>query len=101
MLESFFNNLFLKFWSGKKKVGPKKRVLLSKSFVVYGDTVIDLRWSLKYIHDDGKTSHAVTLTERANKWNLQEIIEKIEETKLPKEIDSIISKYSATDENSQ
>ena len=94
MFDSFLNEIYLKFWSGKKKVGPKKEVLLSKSFVVYGEAVYDLTWSLKYIHSNGKTSHSVTISERANKWNLRGIIGRIEKTKLPKAIDSIIKNHT-------
>jgi len=94
MFDRFFNDLFLKFWAGKKEVGPNKKVLLSKSFVVYGDTVIDLTWSLRYIHSNGKTSHPVAITERTNIWNTQEVIEKVEETRIPKAIDMLISKHT-------
>lgn len=94
MFDKFFNDLFLKFWAGKKKVGPNKKVLLSKSFVVYGDTVVDLTWSLRYIHSNGKTSHPVAITERTNRWSTQEVIERIEETRIPKAIDMLISKHT-------
>ncbi len=70
MFKSFLNNLYIKIWSGQKKVGPHKNVLLKRSCESFGDTVYDLRWSLKYIHKNGETSHTVTLTERASKWNL-------------------------------
>ena len=93
MFETFFNKLFLKFWSGKKKVGPKKKVLLSKSFVIYGDTIYDLTWSLRYIHSNGKTSRPISFSERTNKWNIQEIIEEIESNKLPKAIESLIRNH--------
>ena len=96
MLDSFFNSIFLRLWSGDKKVGPKKQVLLSKSCETYGDAVYDLRWTLKYIHPDGKTSHSVTITERANKWNMRKIIHRIEKYKIPKEIDALISKHTLT-----
>ena len=94
MFESFLNDIYLKFWSGKKKVGPNKRILLSKSFVVFGNTVYDLTWSMKYIHDNGKTSHSVTITERANKWNMKRVIKRVEKTKLPNAIDSIIRNHT-------
>ena len=94
MFESFINDIFLKFWSGKKKVGPDKRILLSKSFVVYGETVYDLTWSMKYIHDNGKTSHSVTITERANKWNMRRVINRVEKKKLPSAIDAIIKNHT-------
>ena len=94
MFESFLNNLFLKFWAGKKKVGPQKRILLSRRAETYGDKVYDLTWSLKYIHSNGKTSHSVVITERASNNNFKEVIKRIEDTKLPKAIDSLISRHS-------
>ena len=94
MFESFLNGIFLKFWSGKEKVGPNKRILLSKSFEVFGSTVYDLTWSMKYIHDNGKTSHSVTITERANKWNMRRVIRRVEKSKLPRAIDSIIKNHT-------
>lgn len=94
MLESFLNHLFLKLWAGKKKVGFKKRILLSRRAETYGDKVYDLTWSLKYIHSNGQTSHAITIAERASNRNLREVINRIEDTRLPKEIDFLISKHS-------
>lgn len=102
MLESFLNHLFLKLWAGKKKVGFKKRILLSRRAETYGDKVYDLTWSLKYIHSNGKTSHAITIAERASNRNLREVINRIEDTRLPKEIDFLISKHSHnTEEKNQ
>ena len=95
MLDSFFNGLYLSFWCGEnKKVGPGKRVLLSKSCETYGDAVYDLRWSLKYIHDNGRTSHSVTISERASKWNLRDTIRRIEKHELPKKIEEIIREHN-------
>ena len=96
MFDSFFNSLFLKLWSGDKKVGPRKRVLMSRSCEAYGDTVYDLRWTLKYIHANGKTSHSVTITDRASKWNLRRRIHIVEKYKLPKEIEALIHKNTHT-----
>ena len=97
MFKSFLNNLYIKIWSGQKKVGPHKNVLLKRSCESFGDTVYDLRWSLKYIHKNGETSHTVTLTERASKWNLKRVIHHIEKHKLPKEIDALIRRNTHTD----
>lgn len=97
MLDSFFNNLYLKLWARDKKVGPKKQVLLSKSCETYGDTVYDLRWKLKYIHRNGKTSHAVTISERASKWNLRNTIRRIEKQVLPKKVEALIEENTHTD----
>ena len=101
MFQSLCNSLFISFWSGKKKVGPDKNVLLTKSCETYADTVYDLKWTLKYIHEDGKVSHPVTITERASKWNVRSAVHKIEKTKLPKEIERLIRRHTnASDKES-
>lgn len=97
MFDSFFNSIRISLWSGEKKVGPQKNVLLSKSCETYGDAVYDLKWTLKYIHANGKTSHSVTITERASKWNLKRVIHHIEKHKLPKEIEALIRRNTHTD----
>lgn len=63
----------------------------------YGGVVYDLIWTLKYIHSNGKTSHSVSFSERANPWNLRRIISRMENEVLPKEIDKLISKHTHTD----
>ena len=97
MFDSFFNSIRISLWSGEKKVGPQKNVLLSKSCETYGDAVYDLKWTLKYIHANGKTSHSVTITERASKWNLKRVIHHIEKHKLPNEIEALIRRNTHTD----
>lgn len=97
MFDSFFNSIKLWLWSGDKKVGPKKQVLMSRSCETYGNTVYDLRWTLKYIHANGKTSHSVTIAERASKWNLRRRIHIVEKYKLPKEIEALIHENTHTD----
>ena len=97
MLESFYNSIYLKLWSGDKKIGPKKNVLVSKSCEIFGDTVYDIRWTLKYIHKNGKTSHSVTISERSNKWNLIKTIQRVEKQVLPKEADALISNNTHSD----
>ncbi|MCR5851496.1 MAG: hypothetical protein K6G92_12450 [Bacteroidaceae bacterium] len=97
MFDSFFNNIYLSLWSGEKKVGSKKQVLLSKSCETYGDAVYDLRWTLKYIHKIGQTSHSVTVSERAGKWNLKKTIRRVEKHVLPKEIEALIQKHKQTE----
>ena len=101
MFQSLRNNIFISFWSKKKKVGPDKNVPLTKSCETYADTVYDLKWTLKYIHEDGKVSHPVTITERASKWNLRSVVHRIEKTKLPKEIEKLIRRHTnASDKES-
>jgi len=94
MFDSLLNNIIIKLWAGQKKVGPNKNVLLTKSCESFANTIYDLKWSLKYIHQNGKVSHSVTITERASKWNLRKVIHKVERTKLPKEIDALVRKHS-------
>jgi len=90
MLDSYVNHLYLTFWTGDKKVGPHKEVYLSKKCETYGDMVYDIRWTLKYIYKDGKTSQPITISERANKWDLRKIIHKIEKDELPRKIKELI-----------
>ena len=78
-------------------MGPKKNVLVSKSCEIFGDTVYDLRWTLKFIHKNGKTSHSVTISERSNRWSLRKTIHRIEKEELPKQIDALISKNTHSD----
>ena len=90
MLDTFFNQLYLTFWTGDKKVGPHKKVLISRKCESFGDMVYDIRWTLKYIHKNGKTSHSVTISERANKWDLRKIIRRVEKNTLPQKIKELI-----------
>ena len=90
MLDSFVNHLYLIFWTGDKKVGPHKEVHLSKKCETYGDMVYDIRWTLKYIHKNGKTSTPITISERANKWDLRKLIRRVEKDTLPGKIKELI-----------
>lgn len=96
MFDSIINSLFLTFWTRQKKVGPNKEVLLTKSCETFGEMVYDLRWSLKYIHSNGKTSHSVTISERANKWDLRKNIHRIEKEVLPAKIKQVIEDNKST-----
>ena len=97
MFDTLINNIYLKMWSGEKKVGPHKKVHMSKSCEIFQDTVYDLKWTLKYVHRNGKASHSVTIMERASKWNLRRIIHKVEKHELPKKIDELIREHSHAD----
>jgi len=97
MFNSFLNSLYLRLWAGTKKVGPRRRVLLSKSYETYGDMVYDLTWKVRYIHSKNLASHAVYITERASKWNLRRTIRRVEKHKLPKVIEELVSKHTHTD----
>lgn len=90
MFDNFFNHIFLSFWCGEKKVGPNKVILLKRGCETYGDVVYDLRWTLKYIHSNGQTSHSVNISERANKWDVRRTIKRIEAHELPKRIKQLI-----------
>ena len=93
MFKSFFDHIYLFFWSGEKKTGPHKEVLLSKKCEIFGGVVYDLRWSLKYIHKNGETSHKVTITERANKWDFKTILRRTEKEVLPRKIKELIDAH--------
>ena len=93
MFNSFLNHIYLTFWTGDKKVGPHKKVLISRKCETFGDMVYDLRWTLKYIHKNGKTSHSVTISERANKWDLRKIIQRTEKEMLPRKIKELIEEH--------
>lgn len=93
MFESLKNILYLKFWSGKRKVGPHKKILLSRRYqALGGDLVYDLSWSLRYIHSDHTISHPIVIEERADKRRLRRVIRRIERRVIPKEIEKLISK---------
>ena len=96
MLDSFLNKIYLYWWSGDKKVGPHKKVLLSRNCEIFGDMVYDLRWKLKYIHKNGQTSHAVTISERANKWDVRRCIKRIEREIIPGKIKQLIEDNMST-----
>ena len=93
MLDSFVNHLYLIFWTGDKKVGPHKEVHLSKKCETYGDMVYDIRWTLKYIHKNGKTSTPITISERANKWDLRKLVRQIEKDIIPQKIKELIKEH--------
>ena len=93
MFESLYNTIYLKLWSGDKKMGPQKNVFVSKSCEIFGDTVYDLKWSLKYIHKNGKTSTPITISERANKWDLRKLIRQIEKDIIPQKIKELIKEH--------
>ena len=93
MFSSFINHLYLIFWTGDKKVGPHKEVYLSKKCETFGSMVYDVRWTLKYIHKNGKTSHSVTIYERANKWDVRKIIRRVEKNVLPRKIKELIEAH--------
>ncbi|MBO7067875.1 MAG: hypothetical protein J6W52_04230 [Bacteroidaceae bacterium] len=93
MFDTFINQVYLTFWSGEKKVGPHGEVLLSKKCESFGDMVYDLRWSLKYIHKDGKTSRTLTISERANKWDVKKNIKRVEKNILPRKIKELLEAH--------
>ena len=93
MFDSLINKLYLDFWSGKRKVGPHKKILLSRSYQVFGgDMVYDLAWSIRYIYSDHTISHPVVIEQRTDKRRLRKVIRRIERRVIPKEIEKLISK---------
>jgi len=83
-------------WTGKKEIGPHKEVLLTKECERFGYVVYDLKWKLRYIHKKGSTSHTITITERANKWDLRRVIRRIEKNVLPLKIKELIEECKST-----
>ena len=93
MFDSLINKLYLEFWSGKRKVGPHKKILLSRRYqALGGDMVYDLSWSLRYIYSDHTISHPVVIEQRTDKRRLRKVIRRIERRVIPKEIEKLISK---------
>ena len=95
MFESLKNILYLKFWSGKRKVGPHKKILLSRRYqALGGDLVYDLSWSLRYIYSEHTISHPVVIEQRTDKRRLRKVIRRIERRVIPQEIEKLMSKES-------
>ena len=93
MFDSLINKLYLEFWSGKRKVGPHKKILLSRSYEVFGgDMVYDLAWSIRYIYSDHTISHPIVIEQRTDKRRLRKVIRRIERKVIPKEIEKLMSK---------
>ena len=91
MFDAYINNLYLSFWTGDKKVGPQKNIILSRRCETFGDMVYDLRWTIKYLQENGKTSPSVSITERANKWDLRKVIRRVEKTALKQRIKELVA----------
>ena len=96
MFDAYINNLYLSFWTGDKKVGPQKNIILSRRCETFGDMVYDLRWTIKYLQENGKTSPSVSITERANKWDLRKVIRRIEKTALKQRIKELIAENESS-----
>ena len=90
MFDAYINNLYLSFWTGDKKVAPQKNIIISRRCETFGDMVYDLRWTIKYLQENGKTSPSVSITERANKWDLRKVIHRVEKKTLPQKIKELI-----------
>ena len=93
MFDAYINNLYLSFWTGDKKIGPQKNIILSRRCETFGDMVYDLRWTIKYLQENGKTSPSVSITERANKWDLRKVIRRVEKNVLPRKIKELIEAH--------
>lgn len=90
MFDAYINHLYLILWTGEKKVGPHNKILLSRNCETFGDMVYDLRWTIKCTQGNNKTSHSVTITERANKWDLRKVIHRVEKKALPQKIKELV-----------
>lgn len=96
MFDAYINSLYLSFWTGDKKVGPQKNIILSRRCETFGDMVYDLRWTIKYLQENGKTSPSVSITERANKWDLRKVIRRIEKTALKQRIKELVAENESS-----
>jgi hypothetical protein len=96
MFDAYINNLYLSFWTGDKKVGPQKNIILSRRCETFGDMVYDLRWTIKYLQENGKTSPSVSITERANKWDLRKVIRRVEKTALKQRIKELVAENESS-----
>lgn len=96
MFDAYINNLYLSFWTGDKKVGPQKNIILSRRCETFGDMVYDLRWTIKCTQGNNKTSPSVTITERANKWDLRKVIRRVEKTALKQRIKELVAENESS-----
>ncbi|MCR5534532.1 MAG: hypothetical protein K6F47_05100 [Bacteroidaceae bacterium] len=96
MFDAYINNLYLSFWTGDKKIGPQKNIILSRRCETFGDMVYDLRWTIKYLQENGKTSPSVSITERANKWDLRKVIRRVEKTALKQRIKELVAENESS-----
>ena len=90
MFDTQVNHIYLTFWTGEKKTGPNKEILISRRCETFGDMVYDLIWTLTYIYKNGKTSQPVSISERANKWDLRKIIRKTEKHEVKRAIEELV-----------
>ena len=58
--------------------------------------VYDLRWTIKCTRGNNKTSPSVTITERANKWDLRKIIRKTEKHEVKRAIEELVEEKKST-----
>lgn len=84
-LKNLRNKLFLALWCSTKRVGQGRNILLTRTYENFGG-VIDLIWRLEDIRKGGKPLRARCITERANAWNLQQTIRRIERGELQQEL---------------
>ena len=96
MFDAYINHLYLILWTGEKKVGPHNKILLSRNCETFGDMVYDLRWTIKCTQGNNKTSPSVTITERANKWDLRKVIRRVEKTALKQRIKELVAENESS-----
>lgn len=94
MFEGIKNNITLFFWGKRKRSMCRGKVIVTRSCEVYNDTVYDLRWQIKRIDHNGKKVASRTLQERANKWNLKNIIRSVEDSALSKVAEEMLAEHS-------
>ena len=89
MLLNLRISIYLWWWSGTKRVSRRPLIRLVRQHVSYGKGVIDLTWKLKC---NGQTRY---ISERANDWNLFDVIRHVEHEQLPGEIQSMKEQFKA------
>ena len=79
------NSLHLALWRSTKRVGQGRNIRLTRKYDNYYG-VIDLVWKLEDRKKGGTPLRARCIVERANSWNLQETIRRIEQGELLQEL---------------
>lgn len=95
MFNTQANHIYLTFWTGKKKAGPNKEVYISRNCETFGDMVYDLKWTLAYIYKNGKSSQQISISERANQWDLRKVIRRVEKNTLQQKIEELIAENTS------
>ncbi len=88
--------LFLLRWAGKKRIGRNKHIRLKRTYEFVHKDVIDIRWTLREIKDDGSISSPKVISERVNLAGVKTAIQQIEQDNLPRLIKHFAEKIGET-----